>query len=107
MVTLRPFRVVGATSNIAIPTTTATAVAIPGTPRGSSSVRLVNDANETTFVAFGTTEAIAIAACTTTTGFPMVAGSVETFEIRNDLRYVAAVSVAGNGILYVTGGEGA
>ena len=104
MITVRPFQPVGNTGNSAV-TGTAATITIPTVPRGTSSVRLVlAGATAPAFILFAKTAAEA-AAVTAATGFPMLGGTVESFQLRNDQLFVGVIGT--DGTLYVTSGESA
>lgn len=101
MITIRPFVPVGDTVNAAVGA--AASVALPATPRGTSSVRLVlSGATAPAFLRLDKTAALA-AGVTSGNGFPMLPGTVETFTVRNDQLFLGVTGT--DGTLYITSGE--
>lgn len=101
MITVRPFQPVGASTSISATTSSASA-AITGVPRGTSTVRIVNSGTVVVFLKFGTSGVTAAV-----TDMPMLGGTVETFQIRNDITHVAAITSSGTATVYITSGESA
>ncbi len=102
MITVRPFQPVGNTSSATV-STGSQAIAINNVPRGTSSVRIVNTSAGVVYIGFGASDVTVAAA----TGMPMLPGTVETFQIRNETTHVAVRGAEATGSVFVTSGESA
>lgn len=103
MQSIRPFGWTGVTVNTAVTGTSANvAVTRPGI--GTQTVRIVNVGTNTIFIEMGTSSGIT---ATTTTSMPMLANTVETFLLPNNITHIAAISSGAGSTMYVTTGESA
>ena len=100
---LRAFRPQGInnTVNVAV-TTTSQLLAIPNTPLGTRSLRIVNSGTQNIFLDFVTTTGTSVA----TTSMPMLPGSIEVFTFGNDITHIAVIAGAVGSTIYITPGEG-
>lgn len=90
-----------ATVTIAVTTSSASVAIGNQTDVGGASVRVANTGTGLAFIAFGKGSATA-----TTSGLPILPGTVEAFEI-GSATYVAAITATGSTTLYFTPGMGA
>lgn len=104
MIYVRPFGQVGNTVNVAVTTAGTSRVAVTRPGVGTQTVRIVNSGTETIFLTFGKDATVT---SSTATGMPMLAGTIETFLLPNDITHIAAVAAATGNTMYVTTGESA
>lgn len=100
---VRAFQPVSPTVNLTVIASSANVrVTRPNT--GTQTVRLHNSGTNIIFVEFGTTNAVV---ATVAGSFPLLPNSVETFTMKNDLSWVAAIAGATGNTLYITSGDSA
>lgn len=102
MMYIRPFGQKGNTVNAAV-TGTSAALAITRPSIGTQSVRIVNSGTQVIFVEFGVSTVAAVAA----TSMPILANTVETFVLANEVTHIAAIASTTGSTMYVTTGESA
>lgn len=102
MMYIRPFGQVGNTVSL----TGAGVVAVTRPGIGTQSIRIVNSGENIAFLTFGKNASVT---SSPTTGMPMLAGTIETFLLPNDITHIAVAYSAGTGtdVVYFTTGESA
>jgi hypothetical protein len=95
-----------------LPATSSANIAVPASAASSNvgQVRVYNGSNQTVYLAWGSTSAVAAAipvVGTPNLGVPVPPGAVETFSNQGGPTYIAyIVSATATGNLYITPGEG-
>lgn len=104
MQSIRPFgQIQGSnTSNIAV-TATSQPLAVPVAGIGVRSIRIANIGTQVIFLKF----AAGTSAATVTTDMPMLANTVETFLLPNDIGSINVIAAATGSTMYLTVGESA
>lgn len=103
-VTLRPFDIIGTTSNVSVGTSTSNVQCYAPAGVGTRTIRLFNSGASVVYFNLGTSSAVT---ASTTTSTPMLPNSVETFLLRMDYSWIAAIGDSAGNILYITTGESA
>lgn len=103
MQSIRPFGWVGATVNTAVTGTSAN-VAITRSGIGTQTIRVANIGTVTIFIEMGTSSGIT---ATTAASMPVLANTVETFLLPNNITHLAAIASGAGSTMYVTTGESA
>lgn len=103
-VTLRPFDILGTTSTLSVGATTGNIQVYAPVGVGTRSIRLFNSGTSVIFFNIGATSAVT---ADTTTSTPMLPNSVETFLLRNENSWIAAIGASAGNTLYITTGESA
>lgn len=98
MMYIRPFGQVGVTVN----TVGAGVVALTRSGVGTQSVRVVNSGTDTAFLEFGKDAGVV---ANVASSMPVLAGTVETFLLPNDITHIAVAGATGT--IYFTTGESA
>ncbi len=99
---IRPFMPKGNTVNLSV-TGSSQRVAVTRSGMGIQSIRVTNIGTQTIFLNIGNSTVTSA----TTTGFPVLANTVETFMLDKESTHVAAIAGAVGSTLYVTTGESA
>lgn len=100
---MNPFSIGGATVTLSVTTSSgSSALGLKTTPPGSQVV-VQSDPNsaDTAFIAFGGSSITA-----TTSGYPILPGTVQTFSVGQGETYIAAITASGTATLYATPGHG-